>query len=264
MQYNFADGVYQPDPMDRLNSVDRSFDGVTYRTAYQYDNAGLLTKIQYPEATDCLQYSYDNLNQLSEVKGFTNGITYNVNGALTGLTYANGVTSSYGYDTNNRLRDYQVTLSGTSILQQQFTYDNNNNITAITEGSNTKTFDYDANNQLVRSITTGQFLESDQTSGAYGVKIGDYLGAKVMDFSPVLTAMMGLDYNSSSIGIDFGTTAPGVKKIQVIPDGKFTVHRVTQKSLDLYTSADNSTYTIIPRSNWTFATDSKGVITITL
>jgi len=93
--------------MNRLNSVDRSFDGAAYRTAYQYDNAGLLTKIKYPEAKDWLQYSYNNLNQLSEVKGFTNGITYDANGALTNLTYANGVTSSYSYDSNNRLKDYQ-------------------------------------------------------------------------------------------------------------------------------------------------------------
>ena len=183
---------------------------------------------------------------------------------MTSLTYANGAEASCSYDANNRLKDYQVTLNGTSILQQGFTYDNNNNITAITEGNSTKTFDYDADNQLTRSITPGKFLESDTTTGTYGVKIGDYLGAKIMDFSPILTAMMGLDYNSSSIGIDFGTTAPGVKKIQVIPDGKFTVHRVIQRTLDLYTSSDNSTYTMIPRSSWTFATDSQGVITITL
>ena len=264
VQYNLVDGVYQADAMNRLNSVDRNFDGSTYRIAYQYDNAGLLTRIKYPEATDWLQYNYNDLNQLNEVKGFANSITYNANGALTDLTYANGAVVSYNYDTNNRLKDYQVTVNGTSILQQQYTYDNNNNITAITEGSAIKTFEYDVNNQLTRSITPGKFLENDTTPGTYGIKTGDYLGAKMMDFSPVLIAMMGLDYNSSSIGIDFGTTASGVKKIQIIPDGKFTVHRVTQRTLDLYTSADNSTYTIIPRTSWTFATDSKGVITITL
>ncbi len=264
VRYNFSDGVYQPDPMNRLNSVDRSFDGATYRTAYQYDNAGLLTRIRYPEAKDWLQYNYNNLNQLSEVKGYASGITYDANGALTGLTYANGAKAGYSYDANNRLNNYQVTVNGASILQQHYTYDNNNNITAITEGSAIKTFEYDVNNQLTHSVTPGKFLENDTTPGTYGIKIGDYLGVKMMDFTPVLTAMMGLDYNSSSIGIDFGTTASGVKKIQVIPDGKFTVHRVTQRTLDLYTSADNSTYKVIPRSNWTFATDSKGVITITL
>jgi RHS repeat-associated protein len=85
-----------------------------------------------------------------------------------------------------------------------------------------------------------------------------------MDFTPTLTAMMGLDYNSSSIGIDFGSVAPGVKKIQVIPDGSYTSHRITERTLVLYTSGDNSIYTVIPRSNWSFEKDKQGVITITL
>ena len=264
VQYNFVGKDYQKDPMNRINSVDRVFDGATYRTEYQYDQAGLLTGIQYPESKEWLQYSYNNLNQLSEVKGYASDFTYDDNGALTAMTYANGAKAGYGYDANNRLSNYQVTLNGTSILQQRFTYDNNNNITAISEGSNTKTFDYDADNQLTRAITPGKFPERDSTPGTYGIKIGDYLGAKVMDFSPILTAMMGLDYNSSSIGIDFGSVATRISKIQVIPDGKFTVHRIIQRTLDLYTSSDNSSYTMIPRSNWTFVTDKQGVITITL
>ena len=34
--------------------------------------------------------------------------------------------------------------------------------------------------------------------------------------------------------------------------------------MDLYTSADNATYKIVPRTNWNFATDSQGVVTIAL
>jgi RHS repeat-associated protein len=266
IRYNYEDGLYQADPLNRLNSVERSFDGASYRTDYQYDKAGLLTRIKYPEAKDWLKYNYNELNQLQEVVGFTatNGMTYDANGLLQSMTYANGATASYIYDNNNRVKDYQVTMSGSSILEQHFTYDACNNITAINEGSATKTFEYDDNNQLLKSVTPGKFQESDPTPGNYGIKIGDYLGAKFMDFTPTLTAMMGLDYNSSSIGIDFGSVAPGVKKIQVIPDGSYMAHRVTERTLDLYISGDNSTYTVIPRSNWSFVKDTQGVITITL
>jgi YD repeat-containing protein len=76
--------------------------------------------------------------------------------------------------------------------------------------------------------------------------------------------MMGLDYNYSSIGIDFGSAASGVKKIQIIPDGSYTSHRVSERTLDLYTSADNASYKIIPKNNWTFVKDKQGIITITL
>jgi hypothetical protein len=77
-------------------------------------------------------------------------------------------------------------------------------------------------------------MESEPASGSYGLKVGDYMGANLMDFIPTLTAMMGLDYNSSSIGIDFGLTAAGVKKIRVIPDGYYTSHRVTERTLRRY------------------------------
>jgi four helix bundle protein len=105
----------------------------------------------------------------------------------------------------DRLEDYQMTVNGASILQQYFTYDKSHNITAVTEGTKTKTYDYDANNQLIRSITPGEFVEPNATSGTYGLKTGDYLGAAAVNFAPTTTAMLGLDYNSSSIGIDFGT-----------------------------------------------------------
>ncbi|MGD8401985.1 MAG: hypothetical protein PVH64_13835 [Bacillota bacterium] len=206
--YNYQDGSYQADPLNRINTIKRSFDGATYQTAYQYDQAGLLTGIKYPEATKWLKYNYNELNQLNEVEGFTatQGMTYDANGALKILTFVNGVTASYNYDNLNRLEDYQVSINGANLLQQQYTYDKSNNITAITEGTKTKTYDYDANNQLIRSITPGEFIEPNATAGNYGIKIGDHLGATAVNFAPTTTAMMRLDYNSSSIGIDFGTT----------------------------------------------------------
>ncbi len=208
LRNNFQDGVYQTDPLNRLNSVDKSFDGATYRTAYQYDKAGLLTGIKYPEASQWLEYRYNQLNQLNEVAGFTapQGITYDTNGALKSYTYVNGVVSNYSYDNNLRLSDFKVNFNGAEIFKQHYTYDAANNIKTIDEGKGIKSYDYDAINQLVRSITPGEFLEQNPTPGNYGLKVGDFFGATWMDFTPVLNAMIGLDYNSSSIGIDFGTS----------------------------------------------------------
>ncbi len=269
VNFNFQDGVYQADPLNRLSSVDRSFDGATYRTEYQYQSAKptLLSAIKYPEAISHLQYKYDEENRLSEVAGFTKpqGIGYNDDDTLQKLSYVNGVITNFTYDPAQRIKDITVNGSGTSVMEQHYTYDDQtNNIKTINDGKTTKTFTYDANNQLLKSVTPGKFMESDPTPGTYGIKKGDYLGVKMMDFTPVLTAMMGLDYNSSSIGIDFGAVAPGIKKIQIIPDGKFRAHRVTQRTLDLYTSPDNTIYTMASRSNWSFTADSEGVITITL
>jgi YD repeat-containing protein len=269
VSYNLKDGIYQADPLNRLTAVDRSFDGATYRTEYQYNSAkpGLLAGIKYPEAGSFLQYNYDNQNRINEVVGFTQpqGINFNNDNTLSRINYANGVSTGFSYDAAGRIKDLLVRSSGTSIMEQQYTYkEQTDNIETIYDGKAMKTFTYDANNQLIKSTTPGKFMESTPTSGTYGLKIDDQLGAKMMDFTPTLTAMMGLDYNSSSIGIDFGSVAVGVKKIQVIPDGSYTSHRITERTLDIYTSGDNSTYTIIPRTNWIFVKDGQGIITITL
>ena len=271
VNYNYSGGIYQSDPLNRITSIDRTFDSgnANYRTEYQYNpvKPTLLAGIKYPEAKNPLQYNYDNQNRVNEVVGFTQsqGISYNADDTLQKINYANGVTASFNYDAAQRLQDLTVNGSGVSIMEQHYTYKvQTNNIETINDGKITKTFTYDADNQLIKSITPGKFMESDPASGSYGLKVGDFSGAFFLDFSSHLTGMMRLDFNSSSIGIDFGSAIPGVKKILIIPDASITTHRVTQRTLDLYTSTDNSSYTLIPRNNWSYAKDSKGVITLTL
>ena len=107
VEYNFDDdGNYQADPLNRINAIDRTFDGRTYTTKYQYNTAGQLTQILYPEALEWLEYRYDNQNRLDEVVGFTapGGIIYEADGALKSVTYENGVVTYYGYDNNRRLK----------------------------------------------------------------------------------------------------------------------------------------------------------------
>ena len=266
VKYNYQDGVYQPDPLNRLNSVEQSFDGATYRTEYQYDQAGKLTKIKYPEATEWIYFNYNELGQLSEVQGFTatNGITYNANGSLDSIVFANGVRTGFIYDNHNRVEDYKVTLNGADLLHQQLTYDGNSNITAIVEGPKVKTYEYDANNQLTKVQTPGMFLEEQETVGRFGYKTLDYLGLSSLNFEESSTAAVSLDYASSSIGLDFGTVAPKLKQIVLIPETGTQSHRITSRTLDLYTSENNLTYSIVPKEQWEMVKNNDGVITITL
>jgi len=94
------------------------------------------------------------------------------------------------------------------------------------------------------------------------LKVSDYAGANGVDFSETPTGVIGIDYNASSVGIDFGTGA-NVKKIVLVPNN--SNHRVVKKSmLDIYASVDNSIYSVIPRTDWDFMKDANGVITVTL
>jgi RHS repeat-associated protein len=249
------------DELSRLTQVERNFDGATYTTGYQYNKA-LLTGIQYPGTTHWLNYNYNSLHQLTEVVGFTapQGMTYDADGALKNITYGNGVVTSYSYDKYRRLSNL-TTVSGSADIQNLgFTYDKSNNITAI----NNKTYEYDANNQLTKAITPGSFMENKETPGDAGFKAADFTGTSYLVFGMDQSAIVRLDYESSSIGLDFGAVAPKVKKILLMPDAEHANHRIAKGTFDLYTSNDNLSYTVISRSDWDCVKDSHGVISITL
>jgi RHS repeat-associated protein len=157
-----------------------------------------------------------------------------------------------------------VTVAGQELLNLRYTYDEVSNIKTITDGGKIKTFEYDKNNQLTKAIIPGTFIEPTPTPGTAALKVGDTLGNGVFEFTPILSGLMGLDYYSSSIGIDFGMVAPGVKKIELVPDEKYSTHRITDNTIALYISNDNTNYTLIPRTDWEYQKDEKGIITLTL
>ncbi|MCL6590872.1 MAG: hypothetical protein K6U80_13090, partial [Firmicutes bacterium] len=214
---------YSYDMLSRITEVERNFDNAAYRTGYQYQR-GLLTGIKYPEAGGWLDYKYNPLNQLQEVVGFTQpgGIQYEADGAVKSVAYANGVTMGYSYDSDRRLRGLTASSGGTGILGLNYSYDNADNITNI----NDKVYEYDNNNQLKKAVIPGKFLEDKVTTGSAGVSAGDILGTGSLFFGVSQSAVVSVDTNSTSIGLDFGTAAPGVKKILFIPDAAHQLHRV--------------------------------------
>ena len=266
INYNLADGLYRPDPLNRINNIERRFDGATYRTAYQYDPAGLVKGILYPETQNWVNYRHNDLNQLTEVAGFTaaNGINYNIDGSLQGISYGNGAAAVYSYDANRRLNDLRVTLAGQELLKLSYTYDEVSNIKTISDNGKIKTYEYDKNNQLTKAVTPGTFMETTPTPGTAALKTGDILGNGIFEFAPILSGLIGLDYYASSIGIDFGMVALGVKKIELVPDEEYSTHRITDNTIALYISNDNMNYTLIPRTDWEYQKDDKGIVTLTV
>ncbi|NLW46279.1 MAG: hypothetical protein GXY86_02915, partial [Firmicutes bacterium] len=266
IKYNFEGDIYQPDPLNRINNINRSFDGASYGTAYRYNSAGLVTGIKYPEAAGWVEYQYNDLNQLAEVTGFTalQGISYHDDGALKGIDYANGAKAVYNYDTNRRLDDMKVIVGAQELLNLDYTYDEIGNVKTVIDNGKLKSYEYDKNNQLIKSVTPGIFMEPTPTPGTAALKVGDTLGNGVFEFTPILSGLMGLDYHASSIGIDFGIVAPGVKKIELVPDKDYSTHRINEDTIALYVSSDNINYTLIPKANWEYQKDDQGIITLTL
>lgn len=261
IKYNNFDNNYVSDPMNRINSVERSFDGASYRTEYKYNVGGALEKIKYPEANSWIEYQYDQNNRLQNVVGYASNFAYNPAGGLEGFTLANGVVASYGYDPLLRLNAIQYKKTDAiSVFSSTFTYDLSNNIATIDGGR--KYFGYDANNQLIRATEKGNFVAKDNTA-IPGYRRGDYISQKGLDFGVDLQAIIKLDFDASSIGLDFGQPT-SVKTIRLIPGENHTTHRLTDHAIDLYVSDDNQTYTLVPVQEWTSSKDNNGLITITM
>ena len=78
--------------------------------------------------------------------------TFNENSKLVDYTDANGVTTSYTYDSNgNVIRE--DTTDGTYSINKTYTYDSRNNKTSETDyNGNTTTYEYDSKNNLIKVI----------------------------------------------------------------------------------------------------------------
>lgn len=140
----------------------RAINGISYKTAYSYDLADNVTSITYPSG-NLITYNRDALGRITSAtyqpsaNGVTttlaNNLTYDPFGPLTGLTYGNGLASTFTYNQDYLLTSI-VTGGNSQVQNLAITYDAANNITSITDAlDNTRnqTFGYDADNRLTQA-----------------------------------------------------------------------------------------------------------------
>lgn len=105
------------DALGRLTSESQAYG----TTGYQYDVAGRLTRITWPDAF-YVQYDYDPLGKVTAIRenGASSGVgvlaaySYDSLGRRTGIAYGNGTSRSYAYDAIGRLAGLKVDQAGTS------------------------------------------------------------------------------------------------------------------------------------------------------
>ncbi len=164
---------YVYDAFGNVVQETRLIGSMTYTTFYAYDLANHVIQITYPSGR-IVSYSRDAMGRIAGITTQANaaalplpvvsGATYLPFGALTGLTYGNGLALAIAYD-----QDYQPSareVSGSSVVQSlAYGVDADGDITAISDAvtpARSQGFQYDA----LRRLT--------QASGVYGTLAYSY------------------------------------------------------------------------------------------
>jgi RHS repeat-associated protein len=150
----------------------RKIDGKTYDTSYTYDLADHVTGITYPDRRE-VKYTRDAFGRISAValrdKPIVSGVSYKPFGPISGLTFGNGVKSTFTYDQDYRLTG--ILAKGHDTIQNlTLAYDGVSDITSIQDtdaGGHKKdhtsqAFTYDADYRLLAA------------TGPYGAEVFTY------------------------------------------------------------------------------------------
>jgi RHS repeat-associated protein len=171
--------VYNYDVVNRLTSRTAP-NGVTL--SFTYDGMGRLTELAHTQAPATLsinQYAYNGANSISSWLGSSGNrsLNYDTADRLLGVSQIGG-NESYGYDgVGNRTSShlsatygYQAVNKLSSTTSATYTYNNNGNMLSRTDGSGTKNFSWDSENQL-KQVTLPGGLSVDYKYDALGRRI---------------------------------------------------------------------------------------------
>jgi len=157
--------AYTYDQWNRLLTETRHISQDSHAVSYQYDVANRVTKMTYPDSMQIL-YTYDDLNRTTDIKRYVDGQNdeilfddpqYDVENLLTKFDYGNDIHATYTYDSRDRPSTIDMKDGATSLLDLDYTYDNNNNVTQLVNGwrdtsstwhSETESYSYDGLNRL--------------------------------------------------------------------------------------------------------------------
>jgi RHS repeat-associated protein len=147
--FNGNSATFSYDARNRLSKETWTVSGTQYTMTYGYDSAGNLVSTIYPDGTS-ISNSIDPLNNINTVKSGNTTLatlTYSAGNRISGISYGNGVRTTYSYDSRNRPIRMKTVQGSTALLDLNYTYDAVGNVAGI----NTETYSYDALNRLTYS-----------------------------------------------------------------------------------------------------------------
>ena len=110
-----------------------------------YNPNGHVSSLGYPDGT--VGYALNALGEINAIGGYASAVSYHPNGAVAGYTLANGVVHSLSLNT----RGLPLVNRDAGVMQDQYSYDANGNVAAITdqqEGVTSRALGYDGLDRL--------------------------------------------------------------------------------------------------------------------
>ena len=137
----------------------------TYTTKWEYDSWDRLMSMTYPDG-EKLTYGYNTGGQLTSITGaspYLTDVKYDKYEQRTSMTYGNGAVTTYQYnDSTRNLRQLSVKANNKDLINNAYTYDKVNNITAITGTKLSHVYGYDDLYRLTSA--TGSYTDGSKSA----------------------------------------------------------------------------------------------------
>jgi len=175
--------VFTYDSLGNVFSESRTELGITYTTAYTYDNGNRVSTITYPDGR-IVSYARDVLGRITSITTDINGTstaivserTYRADHQLLSQRFGNGLVEARAYDERGQLgnqyigsldmRIYQYDANGNMIARQttselvNYGFDALDRLTNETAGTDLQTYTYDANGNRLSDLKTNGNVRS--------------------------------------------------------------------------------------------------------
>jgi RHS repeat-associated protein len=239
---------YQYDAFSDRSQVSDTISGTTTTLSYSYDNLQQLTQVKQGTTT-LASYTYDANSNRATLVTSAGTTTYTYDSAdvlLTRKQDPNGKLTNYTYDANGNLT--KAVFDPTGLNQTTtYTYDSHNRLTSITEPNGTTiSFAYDADgNRVQKQVTSGSTTTTIKDVYALG-----HLAYQT-DGTGTILATFTYDTNGTptSVTLGSGSSAP---RYYYVYDGQGTVVAMTDSSGTVVTTYSYDAFGSLTSSTGSF------------
>jgi RHS repeat-associated protein len=198
----------------------------SYTTTRAFNSSGQLSILTLPSGR-AVDFGYDTNNRVTSITTTPSGggatqtvvsnVTYAPFGSMTGYSFGNGASATFGLDSSLRLSSLNVSGASSTLLNKTYQYDANNRVTSIADslnGANSATYTYKPDGRLASAV--GPWGDFGWTYDAVGNRMTDtryqasaLIKDDVYNYSSSSNRLLSVDNNSGGVNRMISYTADG-------------------------------------------------------